>query len=99
MSRAWRAAAVAVTVAALAGCGFHGTGTIVGKADIPSHYGETMMCAGYGKYGCRIWMPLSVFVPEAWEFNVRDSNGHDHTVRVPEAEYNGYDVGESVTVK
>lgn len=94
-----KALAAAAAVLVLAGCGWHGTGTVTGRADYPAYYQTSMICGAYGTNGvCSVWVPIGYTVPESWRLKLHADDG-DHWIDVTQDHYNTAKLGDQVTVK
>ena len=80
---------------ALVGCGSSiSAGTVTEKSYSPEYQYMTQQCAGYNKDGaCTVWMPIWHTMPESFTLDLRDGE-KDGYVRVSEAEYESYEVGD-----
>jgi hypothetical protein len=77
-----------------AGCSQMEKGKVVSKMYYPASTYTTMMCGSYSTQGmCNVWIPQTNFVPESWEFFLRDGDEEGYRT-VSEEEYNSYKVGQ-----
>lgn len=85
----------AVAILILTGCAMQSaqTGVITGKEYTPPRVSSSMVCTGYGKYGCVIWVPISDHVPARWTLDLRDGRSTGQ-VDVTQLAYNSVKPGD-----
>jgi hypothetical protein len=84
---------IIVAALVLAGCGWHGSGTVSQKDHDSAWVQITTTCHTYGKTtSCA---PGTIYHPENWELRIRDAKGDKHWVDVTEAEYSAAKIGDA----
>jgi hypothetical protein len=82
----------------LAGCGWHGTGTVTDKQHTDAYTTTSIQCGAYSATGgCAVWVPITQWWPETWALLVHAADG-DHWVDVDSTDYQTR-IGAAYTVK
>lgn len=73
VKKAFLAVPMIAGAVALSACGSSlDHGVITGKHVSPEYWYTTTYCASYGKYGCRLWLPLPEHQPAQYVLDLRD---------------------------
>lgn len=83
----------AAAIVVLAGCDTVQAGVITGKEYTAPHDTSSMVCTGYGKYGCIIWAPITNHVAARWTLDLSDGKATGQ-VDVTEVAYNSVKPGD-----
>lgn len=91
MNRIKLAALLTASAAILTACaGWHGSGTVV-KKDYDKPYTSYSSCSSSSK-NCH---STSTYHSAEWKLRVRDAEGDEHWVEVPEREYSETKIGDT----
>lgn len=78
---------------ALVGCASLDHGTVTGKKYEPAYEYVDMICASYGKYGCRGYLPYEEWEPQHWVVELK-AGGDTGSTDVDQRTWDRLKVGE-----
>jgi hypothetical protein len=84
---------VTLGVLLLAGCSWHGQGTVIQKDYGPSKTTTSQQCFRSSSKTTTC-VPTSSTRPETWQLKIRDAAGEEHSVYVTEDEYEDAEIGD-----
>lgn len=86
-------AVIALILVLLAGCGWHGTGTVVQKDYHSAWVQTTVVCHPIGSKGQTMCVPETHYWPEKFRLKIRSDDKKTHWVSVSDSEYSSASIG------